>query len=484
MKHSFTKYLFPVKIKNKWGFIDHEGNVVIKPTYDGASSFKEGLACVKMADSINFINTEGSELISWNCYQHAEPFFNGMAKVGKDGLCGYIDKTGTEIIAPQYDFKDCRAFSEDRLAVRSNEKWGYVDKLGNVVINHLFDECSWFKEGLAWVELQGKKGYIDTYGNWAIPLSNQFHLLKDFSEGLAAVAVDVGDRMFQRDSMYYFTEKGSYEDTTNYRFGYINLKGEMVIEPQFLYAEYFREGFAVVNREPINYGYINPTGEFAIAPTYESAYSFSEGLAAVRTPDSRTLKGKFVPGDFLYINHKNETVVKPGIYPDGTVNFFCNGLVKIRDTYWNNKNEQVWPRVKPKEGFEDFTFYIRGEKMKPKSSKAFEEIIHDAHFDEEDGTLIKFKNENEKYEAVLVPYSDDWFGHFIEAVLEDSKPKEVKLIDFEADTNLLKSLMKQIKESKGKMKFVLGEITEDGDVNNPEYFLVSKKFYEAIHKTP
>ena len=42
--HSMVKVIFAVRIDGKWGFIDKDGKVVIKPEYVEARSFSNGFA--------------------------------------------------------------------------------------------------------------------------------------------------------------------------------------------------------------------------------------------------------------------------------------------------------------------------------------------------------------------------------------------------------------------------------------------------------
>ena len=83
------------------------------------------------------------------------------------------------------------------------------------------------------------------------------------------------------------------------KWGYINVAGEVVIEPQFDQAHSFYEGLAVVrvgDSDRGKYGYVNAAGEVVIKPQFRQAHSFSEGLAAVRT-------GGLISGKWGYIPH-------------------------------------------------------------------------------------------------------------------------------------------------------------------------------------
>ena len=45
-----SEKLAVVKIGSKWGYINTDGHYVINPQFDGAASFSEGLAIVKIGD--------------------------------------------------------------------------------------------------------------------------------------------------------------------------------------------------------------------------------------------------------------------------------------------------------------------------------------------------------------------------------------------------------------------------------------------------
>ncbi len=67
---------------------------------------------------------------------------------------------------------------------------------------------------------------------------------------------------------------------TGERWGYINLQGEYIINPQFDEAFPFFGGQALVKKGD-KYGYINKEGKYTINPQYTDATSFSDGVAWV-----------------------------------------------------------------------------------------------------------------------------------------------------------------------------------------------------------
>ena len=61
-------------------------------------------------------------------FEDASSFSIGLAGVCKDGLWGYINKSGTVMIAHQ--FEDCLPFTSNGItAVKENEIWKYVQLL-------------------------------------------------------------------------------------------------------------------------------------------------------------------------------------------------------------------------------------------------------------------------------------------------------------------------------------------------------------------
>ena len=68
-----------------------------------------------------------------NTYEDIEEGIeDGYFAVKRNGLYGFINANGDEVIEPQYDM---RSFFQDGYAlVRKNKKWGLIDKQNNIII--------------------------------------------------------------------------------------------------------------------------------------------------------------------------------------------------------------------------------------------------------------------------------------------------------------------------------------------------------------
>jgi hypothetical protein len=129
------------------------------------------------------------------------------------------------------------------------------------------------------VKIDGKWGFINVKGE--ISISPQYSSALRFSEKLSAV----------------------YLNTPGNKCGYVNKKGEFVIEPKFDYCDSFNEGFAVINLES-KYGYIDKYGRYLIAPRWQKAWGFSNGLA-------RIVGGDLDKARYGFVNRAGKVVIAP-----------------------------------------------------------------------------------------------------------------------------------------------------------------------------
>lgn len=115
-----------------------------------------------------------------------------------------------------------------------------------------------------------------------------------------------------------------YPIVQNKKVGYMNRKGEVVIQPRFVMALMFSEGMAAACLEGENQcGYIDPTGKFVIPPQFKAAMRFSEGLAAIRIVNS-----------VGYVDHTGKLVINPQFSSEDGSEFplynFSEGLARVK----------------------------------------------------------------------------------------------------------------------------------------------------------
>jgi len=218
-------------------YIDRQGELMFNGArFASAQPFSEGLAAVSLdGKSYGYINHAG-ELVIKPQFGYAEPFAEGLAAVKIGDKFGYINPSGQVVIQAQYDI--AKSFSEGLAMVSVITQTGYIDHAGKVVIEPQFDYGHAFKAGRALVAKGGQEQYIDNTGR---VMTKELHFSQgqDFAQGLAAVNIDG-------------------------QFGYINLDGELAIKPQFTYAGAFDNDIALAQTADVQ-GIIDPTGAWLLA---------------------------------------------------------------------------------------------------------------------------------------------------------------------------------------------------------------------------
>jgi hypothetical protein len=102
-------------------------------------------------------------------YDFQGPFCNGLAKVKKNNKWGFIDSTGNVIVQPKYT--QVENFNDGLARVRMGSSggkvggWGLVDTKGNEIVKPMFEWIYDFVDGKARVKSEGAEGYIDRNGN-------------------------------------------------------------------------------------------------------------------------------------------------------------------------------------------------------------------------------------------------------------------------------------------------------------------------------
>ena len=304
----FNAGLLPVNDNGLYGYINTNGEWVIKPQFLYAAPFSEGVATIGLLDSTgrrpiySLINhtgrtlttfregsgrgwpfKNGAAIVGWFNQKYSvvdkkgdmvfetqfdqfygdestyQFIFEGLIGVRVDGKWGFIDAAGDWIIKPEYEAVE--RFRNRLCTVKIDGKWGVIDTTGKVVVEPEYDWYVIYQDDLACVKIDGKYGYIDKKGNIAIQPAYDYAW--DFADGVALVQ----------------TGKG---------YGLIDTKGEWVMEPCFRDVKPFCNGLAAVTLDGTNWGYIDVTGELVIAADYRTAMPFYEdGYAAVMTHDDK-----------------------------------------------------------------------------------------------------------------------------------------------------------------------------------------------------
>ncbi len=289
-EHLASKEFIPAKGENdKWGYVNREGVFVIQPQFDHAFGFRGNYAEVVVFPED----------------------YRGDRNPYGSGYSGIIDKDGQFVLEPVYSIDA----GYDQMFYGGRDTgiwfiWAGKDDSDNELMGW-FDIESGFFSGLVWSDVWGwvsdsrlipvtddtfRSGYVDrTTGELVIPCQYASVDPSCFYGGVASVSMedeefdDTGNRACTAyylidetgteiplpEGIYAVQYEGAYdglimvadhEDAVMYDydegnlFGYVNVQGHLVIEPQFIAAQHFIDGMAAVRFPEGDWGRINTTG--------------------------------------------------------------------------------------------------------------------------------------------------------------------------------------------------------------------------------
>lgn len=319
-------FFLPFEAFGKLGYINEEGQEMIRPTYEEASLFSEGLAVVMKNGKYGYINKADKTIINFQ-FQDADAFHNGCAVVKKDSLYGLINKKGEFLIQPVYE--ELSEASDEIFMGVKNDHSGYIYKTGSPLTGILYDLAGDYKNGFAIVNKNEKYGLLNTFGKFNI--EPKFSELVFIGNGLLK-ALDENESWgilnVKGDTILPFTYEAIGEYQANRalvvkggKCGYVNEFGAIVIPIKYTYSSImltsgqFQNGYALLKQKfknilidtsgnsisipfcddygrpsegfiPVRknkkWGYADMKGKIQIPCKYELAESFEKGYAIIR----------------------------------------------------------------------------------------------------------------------------------------------------------------------------------------------------------
>ncbi|MGK0296023.1 MAG: hypothetical protein ACI884_002198 [Ulvibacter sp.] len=381
----FGQNRFPVRIGDKYGFIDKNGELKIEAVFNEPFLFENKAGIFIDSNLVNsVIDTNGVVLKtykenrpSWIANKSSDSYNYGPYFEFSEGLLavfdttskkyGFIDNEGNWKIPPKFNhvrhFKEGLApvgfwnndpnitiatHSESARQYDESIKWGFINTNGTLVIDTLYFEITEFENGVckvvsaksgieSFINRNGEAINIDTLRDqrilcWSKSIDNQFLFQKN------------GKCIGQ---IYDYTEcafpaKETFDGTgCNGKYGFVDCSNNWVIEPKYLNVRPFSNGLAgimkKVGEQKFEWGFINCNGDTLIDLQYQQVGNFSKDLAPVCKNDK-----------WGVINTKNEIII-PFEYDDKWpfINYdFKDGLILMykndKQHYINTNGVTIW----------------------------------------------------------------------------------------------------------------------------------------------
>ncbi len=135
---NWTLGLILVQKEKNYGLIDTTGKIIVPANFSNFPMGSEGIICLNDNKSISLVDMQGKKIATLENVQDITPFSNGLAIIKRNGLFGYINSKGEEVIPCIYSKAD--SFDKGTAEVTlGNEYTGKINTLGARVSANLLD---------------------------------------------------------------------------------------------------------------------------------------------------------------------------------------------------------------------------------------------------------------------------------------------------------------------------------------------------------
>ncbi len=174
----FSQTVFPVKMNNRWGLINNEGRMVIKPNYEAIGDFKSyGYAVMQRNGRVGLLNQLGQEIVGAQ-YEDLRVLDSARIAVMERGQWMVIDLQGKVLLPKGYD--RLQMWDGGYLAFRVQKKWGVLNQKGIQVVAPKFDEILIRQGRFFLTSTGGLKGLVLNTGVEVIaPTTDQIDIISD-----------------------------------------------------------------------------------------------------------------------------------------------------------------------------------------------------------------------------------------------------------------------------------------------------------------
>lgn len=301
-------------IGGKWGIINNKNERITPAIYDQLIRINEDLFVAKKENKWGVINQNNKKVISF-IYDRLELIENELL-IAKKGVNWGVITSNSKIIVP-FKYTSMYAYTLDYLIVKQGEtynkygtsfggKWKLIDKSGKVVLNLNYDEVAAAHDSLLVVRNDDFRwGYVDLKGNEVTPLKyNNTELFEEFSP----------PKFVNGYAIVYYDG----------RYGVIDEKAHEVIATE--YDEIKDLGNGIVSfKSDEKWGYMTLDGKVLFPAVYDEVYPF----CSVR--DRVTMEEEFIAkvetnGLLGIVNTHGVELLKPKY---SFIDFYCDGVNKI-----------------------------------------------------------------------------------------------------------------------------------------------------------
>jgi len=330
---------FPVKVAQRWGLIDSDGQLVLEPVYEAIGEFEHfGYAVMQKAGYVGLLGPDGKEAIAAK-YDDIKVLGTDLIAVLEGENWRVINASGSTVLGEAYE--RIKVLLPGVLAYRKNKYWGIVNAQGLRLAEPQYEQVSLWEDRFFLVEQGGKQGVLNLEGKSVLdPIAGALSLYNDSllffrqarkwgavsmaGELKIAAAYDSfralgphfikllqGDkieiyspacgavlRLRAADDYYPFSARYLISKK-NRRLGLISWCGQEILPPTFHEIQAFADGLFRVNKHG-QWGVVDLNNTMLIPAVYQY-------ISPLQGPVCMVQQG----GQFGVLNHRGDTLVPP-----------------------------------------------------------------------------------------------------------------------------------------------------------------------------
>lgn len=343
--------------EHQCGMIDREGREVVQCRYDDVMYPTDNRVLVIKNGLFGYCDLWGREVVP-PTYKQAGSFSEGLAPVYVqiDSLtagCTFIDTTGRQVFPPIYE--NVQHFHDGYAFARRYERWGMIDRQGREVLPYLYEFISLNTDGYFFAGAPDGMALFD-------------YSMKPLTEFVYTwtAGISEGRIMVEREGRRGFLDRSGrevipcqYDELSPFHlgramvrlgdhYGIIDTAGNIVLPieyesttPRGRKYVFLEDSLALVEKDG-RLGYIGLDGQLVVPMYFTDAFHFSQGLASAK-----------FNGQWGYINTRGDIYIpfvfqmaspfrwgRAEVIYDGTASEIdlrgkctknCNGIIAWRD---------------------------------------------------------------------------------------------------------------------------------------------------------
>lgn len=155
--------MIAVEKDSRWGYVNDRGELCVDLDFDWVDDFACGYAVVMKDDMYGLMDSTGGIVIPM-IYESLEWDSDSEVVVASlEGYFGVLDVHGEQLVAFKYHW--IGALSCGLMPAMLDDKYGYIDSKGNVVLDFIYDDAYEFRDGVARVVIGREELYINRDGS-------------------------------------------------------------------------------------------------------------------------------------------------------------------------------------------------------------------------------------------------------------------------------------------------------------------------------